>query len=466
MEADSGKLFIGGISWETNEDRLTEYFGRYGEVAEAVIMRDRVTGRARGFGFIVFADPAVAERVTMEKHMIDGRMVEAKKAVPRDDQSITGSKTGINASTLGSPGPGGGRTRKIFVGGLPSSITDSDFKLYFEQFGPISDVVVMYDQTTQRPRGFGFITFDSDDSVDRVLAKSSFHHLNGKLVEVKRAVPKDLSPGPNGPAHSRSPIPSPASPLGRVNTFLNGYGSGPSPIGSYGMRVDGRYGLLSGGRNGLSSFGHGGYGVGMGIEPLGMNPGFGGGSSFNASPGYGRQVNSGSYPSNRYSSLNTPVGYTNVNDDTRSVFARNLWGNSAIGGPTVNPGNPNSFVNSAVRSLGPFDNSMSSNNNSSSGNNGLNWMGQVGGESNSNSFGLVGGPTSVGGYGRTDGMEMGNRSFDNNGYEVKNHNPELYGGSDSIYGDKTWSFATTELDASGPFSYMENYKETSRGISS
>jgi RNA-binding protein Musashi len=75
MEADSGKLFIGGISWETNEDRLTEYFGRYGEVAEAVIMRDRSTGRARGFGFIVFADLAVAERVTMEKHMIDGRMV-------------------------------------------------------------------------------------------------------------------------------------------------------------------------------------------------------------------------------------------------------------------------------------------------------------------------------------------------------------------------------------------------------
>jgi RNA-binding protein Musashi len=380
--------------------------------------------------------------------------------VPRDDQSITGSKTSTNASALGSPGTGAGRTRKIFVGGLPSSITDSDFKLYFEQFGPISDVVVMYDQTTQRPRGFGFITFDSDDSVDRVLAKSSFHHLNGKLVEVKRAVPKDLSPGPNVPGHSRPPIGAPASPLSRVNTFLNGYGSGASPIGSYGMRVDGRFGLLSGGRNGLSSFGHGGYGVGMGIEPPGMNPSFGGGSSFNTSPGYGWQVNSSPYPSNRYSGLNTPVGYTNVNDDTRSIFARNLWGNSAIGGPT---GNPSSFVNSSVRSLGPFDNSMSSNRNNGSGNNGLNWMGQVGGESNSNSFGLVGGPTSVGGgYGRTYGMEIGNRSFDNNGYEVKNHNPELYGGSDTIYGDKTWSF-TSELDAPGPSSYMENYKETNRG---
>ena len=75
MEADAGKLFIGGISWDTNEDRLREYFDKYGEVVEAVIMRDRATGRARGFGFIVFADPAVAERVIMEKHMIDGRMV-------------------------------------------------------------------------------------------------------------------------------------------------------------------------------------------------------------------------------------------------------------------------------------------------------------------------------------------------------------------------------------------------------
>lgn len=75
MESDLGKLFIGGISWDTNEDRLKEYFQKYGEVVEAVIMKDRTTGRARGFGFVVFADPAVAERVVLEKHSIDGRMV-------------------------------------------------------------------------------------------------------------------------------------------------------------------------------------------------------------------------------------------------------------------------------------------------------------------------------------------------------------------------------------------------------
>ena len=77
MESDLGKLFIGGISWDTDEERLKEYFRKYGEVVQAMIIRDRVTGRARGFGFVVFADPAVAERVIMDKHMIDGRTVRA-----------------------------------------------------------------------------------------------------------------------------------------------------------------------------------------------------------------------------------------------------------------------------------------------------------------------------------------------------------------------------------------------------
>ena len=75
MEMDAGKLFIGGIPWDTSEDCLRQYFQAFGEVVEAVIMKDRATGRARGFGFIVFADASVAEKVVKEKHVIDGRTV-------------------------------------------------------------------------------------------------------------------------------------------------------------------------------------------------------------------------------------------------------------------------------------------------------------------------------------------------------------------------------------------------------
>lgn len=75
MDSDQGKLFIGGISWETTEDKLIEYFSQYGEVMQTVVMRDKVTSRPRGFGFVVFSDPSVLDRVLQEKHTIDGRTV-------------------------------------------------------------------------------------------------------------------------------------------------------------------------------------------------------------------------------------------------------------------------------------------------------------------------------------------------------------------------------------------------------
>ncbi|EPS59033.1 hypothetical protein M569_15778, partial [Genlisea aurea] len=326
MEMEQGKLFIGGISWDTNEDRLKEYFGAYGEVIEAVIMRDRATGRARGFGFIVFANPLVAERVVKEKHIIDGRTVEAKKAVPRDDHHLMNRNTGSGGSIHGSPSQS--RTKKIFVGGLASTVTENDFKNYFDQFGTITDVVVMYDHNTQRPRGFGFITYDSEDAVDRVL-HNTFHELNGKMVEVKRAVPKELSPGP-----SRSPLIGQNFGFSRTSNFLNtfpqGGGYNLNSIGGYGVRMDGRYSPLSSARAGFSPFGSSSFGMGMNMEQ-GGNAGFGGGNAnYSSNFGFSRMMNPyiGENP-NRY---NVPIGYNSGNNRTGgSIISspRNLWGSNS-----------------------------------------------------------------------------------------------------------------------------------------
>ena len=75
MDSDQGKLFIGGISWETTEEKPKEYFENYGDVVQTVVMRDKTTGRPRGFGFVVFADPSILDRVLQDKHTIDARMV-------------------------------------------------------------------------------------------------------------------------------------------------------------------------------------------------------------------------------------------------------------------------------------------------------------------------------------------------------------------------------------------------------
>ncbi|KAI0493131.1 hypothetical protein KFK09_027407 [Dendrobium nobile] len=444
MESDLGKLFIGGISWDTNEDRLREYFKGFGEVVEAVIMKDRTTGRARGFGFVVFADPAVAERVVLEKHLIDGRMVEAKKAVPRDDQLILNRNIG---SLPGSPGPG--RTKKIFVGGLASTVTDADFKKYFEQFGAITDVVVMYDHNTQRPRGFGFITFDSEDAIDKVLLKT-FHELNGKMVEVKRAVPKELSPGPN----VRLPMGGYNYGLNRVNNLLNGYSPGfnPSSTGSYGMRMDVRLGQSTGGRKGTPPF-NPGYGIGMNFES-GTNLGYGGNSNFNSSFNYGRAISP--YYNANSSRFGSPITYgvgSGNPDLSFSSTARNIWTNGDHNYNTT-PANSNSYMTSTSGNVGGF------------GNNSLNWVGSssplavhgVGNNSGfttgnlsygigENSFGLV-----PGSYGRSSGVSSVNTSFATPTNVYEGNYTDSYGGN-SIYGDPTWQAASSELDGSGTLAY-------------
>ncbi|XP_016545279.1 heterogeneous nuclear ribonucleoprotein 1 isoform X1 [Capsicum annuum] len=440
MESDLGKLFIGGISWDTDEDRLKEYFGSYGEVVEAVIMRDRNTGRARGFGFVVFADPAVAERVVKEKHMIDGRTVEAKKAVPRDDQQIINRN---NSSIQGSPGPG--RTKKIFVGGLASTVTESDFKAYFDQFGTITDVVVMYDHNTQRPRGFGFITYDSEDAVDRTLYKT-FHELNGKMVEVKRAVPKELSPAPN-----RSPLMGYNYGLNRANNFLNNYaaqGYNLASVGGYGVRMDGRFSPVGGGRAGFSQFASPAYGMGVNLDPA-LSPTFAGASNFSNNLGYGRILNP--YFGANSSRYTTPIGYStssNRGDSFLSSPTRNLWGNIGLNA-SASSGGPGSFVGSGSGNYGVFGNNIanwgsliSAPAGNSSGYGGANFR------SGENNYGL-----GSGGLGRNNaaGAPTTSSFTASTGAYEGSYGDQFRGAS--VYGDRTWQGVSSDADASGSFEY-------------
>ncbi|GAB4852406.1 hypothetical protein Ancab_016599 [Ancistrocladus abbreviatus] len=219
--SEHSKLFVCGISWDTTEDLLKDHFRQYGDILSSVIAKDRITGSSRGFGFITFSHSSHAEKALEDQHVILGERsvafvfpslqqlvsVEVKKAIPRSEQQQNSQKhhhqtqqhssRNLGENSNGS-GYGGSNTdnnfitKKIFVGGLSANLTEEEFKNYFERFGRINVVVVMHDNMTNRPRGFGFITFDSEEVVENIMQKN-FHEVGGKLVEVKRAVPKDVS---------------------------------------------------------------------------------------------------------------------------------------------------------------------------------------------------------------------------------------------------------------------------------
>jgi RNA recognition motif-containing protein len=52
------KVFVGGLAWETHKDTLREHFERYGDILEAVIISDKLTGRSKGYGFVSSSPPA------------------------------------------------------------------------------------------------------------------------------------------------------------------------------------------------------------------------------------------------------------------------------------------------------------------------------------------------------------------------------------------------------------------------
>ncbi|KAJ6817050.1 heterogeneous nuclear ribonucleoprotein 1-like [Iris pallida] len=366
MDSDQGKLFIGGISWETSEERLSEYFGKYGQVLSAVIMKDKMTDKPRGFGFVAFADPSVLDAVLQDKHTIDGRTVEAKRAMSREEQQNSRSANS-NVRSSGGGDSGNTRTKKIFVGGLPPTITEEGLSQYFQTYGNVTDVVVMYDQTTQRPRGFGFISFDTEDAVDQVLHKT-FHELDGKLVEVKRALPKDANPNSGGSARpmdggsyqsygasgantnsydgrTASGYMQPQAPGGNYSTYgssgygASGYGYGSNNTAGYGASG---YGSVPAGAYGNPSATAIGYGSGhtggprsswnnqaptsYGSGGYGANTGYGAAATWNAPAGGG---------GNSVPTSQTPGGTTGYGNPT--------YGYGAYGGTEGSYGNQSSY---------------------------------------------------------------------------------------------------------------------------
>ena len=76
------KLFIGGLSFSTTDERLRELFATAGGVESAVVFTDRDTGRSRGFGFVEMttAEDADAAARKFDGHMVDGRTLKVEVA--------------------------------------------------------------------------------------------------------------------------------------------------------------------------------------------------------------------------------------------------------------------------------------------------------------------------------------------------------------------------------------------------
>ena len=168
------KIFVGGLSWETTNEELKEYFATFGDITDCTLKTDPTTGRSRGFGFITFATSADVDKVvSQESHTLNGRNIDPKRAKARG---------------------GSEPVKKVFVGGLDPDTSEEEVRSYFGQYGTIAELNLPFDKIKGQRRAFCFITFDTDTEADDC-CKMAKHTVGAKEVDVKKATPKSQDGG-------------------------------------------------------------------------------------------------------------------------------------------------------------------------------------------------------------------------------------------------------------------------------
>lgn len=109
----NSKLFVGNLSFNTTENDLQDTFAAHGTVVEANLMMDRVSGRARGFGFVTMSTPEEAQAAidALNGKSIDGRALTVNIARPREDRGGGGGGGRPSGGGGGRREYGGGRNR-------------------------------------------------------------------------------------------------------------------------------------------------------------------------------------------------------------------------------------------------------------------------------------------------------------------------------------------------------------------
>jgi len=277
------KLFIGGLDYRTTDETLKAHFEQYGDIVDVIVMKDPQTKRSRGFGFVAFSKSYMVDDAQKARpHNIDGREVDTKRAVPRDQIG----KVETN------------NCKKLFVGGI-KDLSEDELREHFSLYGDISNIILPMDRETQKKRGFAFVEFADYDAADKATLEQRVT-INDTQVDVKKARDKDGgSGGRGGRGGGRG---GSSGGWGGRGGQGGGYGGGQSSYGGGYGGSQGSYGGGYGGSQGSYGGGYGGSSGGYGQDSYGGSygqSGYGGGQSqswgSSGGSGWGGQTDFGSY---------------------------------------------------------------------------------------------------------------------------------------------------------------------------
>eukprot|EP00922_Rhytidocystis_sp_ex-Travisia-forbesii_P036604 GHVS01054440.1.p1 GENE.GHVS01054440.1~~GHVS01054440.1.p1 ORF type:complete len:419 (-),score=71.58 GHVS01054440.1:225-1481(-) len=188
----SRRLMIRNISFNTSDEAFRAVFDALGEVEDCTVVRDRGTGKSKGFGFVTFKELDAVGQALRSTLEVDGREWAVKLASDPSGQEISGQRTGVAGV--------GGRC-KLFVRNLSDDTVDSRLLSEFSGYGPIQEAVVVRESTTGKSKGYGFVTFSSSDDAAKALQQPQ-RVIDGRMAFVTQATPSSHSRAGSQPGSS------------------------------------------------------------------------------------------------------------------------------------------------------------------------------------------------------------------------------------------------------------------------
>lgn len=168
------EIFIGGLPSMISHQQCMDYFTQFGNINSFRMMYYK-DGKPRGFAFLKFQDLRSTRLMMRQTCLsIQGKKIECKLAMDTC-QSKLNNELEIR--------------KRVFVKNITADTTELDLKSYFRGFGVITDAkVIKTAEGHACSRGFGFVTFQKEESAKKVLRGNIYHYVKGSLVECRRAI--------------------------------------------------------------------------------------------------------------------------------------------------------------------------------------------------------------------------------------------------------------------------------------
>lgn len=180
------KIFVHGLGWDTNAETLISVFNKYGEIEDCKAVCDKVSGKSKGYGFILFKHRSGARKALKEpQKKIGNRMTACQLA----------SAGPVPAPAPSAPPVSEYTQRKIFVSNVDADIDPQKLLAFFSKFGEVEEGPLGLDKQTGKPKGFALFVYRSTESARKAL-EEPHKNFEGHVLHCQKAV--------DGPKPSKS----------------------------------------------------------------------------------------------------------------------------------------------------------------------------------------------------------------------------------------------------------------------